>query len=128
MSAGYEDARGTIDAAISHAETLGIAVSVAVVDEAGHLVALGRMDGAPFISAEVAWGKAWTSAAFQAPSGKLAENLAPATAFTTAVSVATHGRFTPRQGGLPLPGGGAVGVSGGSPAQDEEVARAGAGG
>jgi uncharacterized protein GlcG (DUF336 family) len=126
MSVSYETARRVIDAATAHAETLSIAVSVAVVDPAGHLVALGRMDGAPFISTEVAWGKAWTSAAFRAPSGALAENLSSAHGFTTAVSVATQGRFTPRQGGIPLDGGGAVGVSGGTPAQDEEVAAAGA--
>jgi uncharacterized protein GlcG (DUF336 family) len=85
------------------------------------------MDGAPFVSPEIAWGKAWTSAAFRAPSGAVAENLASASAFTTAVSVGTHGRFTPRQGAVPLPDGGAIGVSGGTAPQDEAVAAAAAG-
>jgi len=35
-----------------------------VVDAGGHLVTLHRMDGVPFIAAEIAWGKAWTVAAW----------------------------------------------------------------
>jgi uncharacterized protein GlcG (DUF336 family) len=50
-----------------------------------------------------------------------------APAFSAAVSAATHGRFTPRQGALPLPGGGAVGASGATSEQDEDIARAGIG-
>lgn len=102
-------------------------MSIAVVDSGGHLVALERMDGAGFATPEIAWGKAWTAAAFREPSGATAERLGGATAFTAAVSVATHGRFTPRQGALPLSDGGAVGASGGTSAQDEDVVRAGIG-
>jgi hypothetical protein len=37
----------------------GASIAVAVVDAGGHLVTLHRMDGVPFIAAEIAWGKAW---------------------------------------------------------------------
>jgi uncharacterized protein GlcG (DUF336 family) len=100
-------------------------VSVAVVDASGNLMALQRMDGAGFLSPEIAWGKAWTAAAFRAPSGTVAENLAPAGGFVAGIASATHGRFMPRQGAVPIPSGGAIGASGATSAQDEEIAQAG---
>jgi glc operon protein GlcG len=105
------------------AAELGVPMTIAVVDAGGHLVALERMDGASYVTAEIAWGKAWTAAAWGAPSATLAERIGGDPAFSAAISVATGGRFTPRQGALPLPEGGAVGVSGGSSQQDEDVAR-----
>jgi uncharacterized protein GlcG (DUF336 family) len=124
-SPAADSARSMVDAALSHASDLGVAVSVAVVDSSGNLVALQRMDGAMFVSPEIASGKAWTSAAFRAPSGTVAENLAPAGGFVSGIASATHGRFMPRQGALPIPDGGAIGVSGATSAQDEEIAQAG---
>ncbi len=56
-------ARKLIDAGIAEAESLGHTLSFAVVDTAGHLVASARMDGAPFITVEIARGKAFASAA-----------------------------------------------------------------
>ncbi|WP_342248966.1 GlcG/HbpS family heme-binding protein [Sphingomonas sp. OTU376] len=56
-------ARKLIDTAIDEAERLGHALSFAVVDTAGHLVAAARMDGAPFVTIEIARGKAFASAA-----------------------------------------------------------------
>ena len=102
-------------------------MSIAVVDAGGHLVALERMDGAGFATPEVAWGKAWTAAAYAAPTATPEDRFGAAPAFSAAVSVATHGRFTPRQGALPLEHGGAVGASGGTSEQDEDVVRAGIG-
>jgi len=119
-----EDARSIIERAKAAAEALGIPMAIAVVDSGGHLVALERMDGAAFPTAEIAWGKAWTAAAWGVPSATLADGIGADPAFSAAISVASSGRFTPRQGALPLSGGGAVGVSGGSSQQDEDVARA----
>jgi len=36
----------------------------------------------------------------------------------------SNGRFMPRQGGLPLEGGGGIAASGGTSEQDEEVVKA----
>jgi uncharacterized protein GlcG (DUF336 family) len=121
------DARAMLDRAIAHAEQLGVSVSIAIVDGSGVPVASARMDGASFVSPEIAIGKAWTAAAFGVPSGKVAENMASAPAFASGVSAATHGRFMPRQGAVPLNGGGAIGASGATSAQDEEIARVGVG-
>jgi glc operon protein GlcG len=123
-----ETARLIIERARAAAEGISVPMTIAVVDDGGHVVALERMDGAPYVSVDIAIGKAWTAAGWKQPSGALAETIGAAPSFSAAVSTATHGRFTPRQGALPLPGGGAVGASGGTSQQDEDVVRAGLGG
>lgn len=125
--ASLDEARAIIERARDKAKEIGVPMALAVVDAGGHLVALERMDGAPFTAPEIAWGKAYTAAAWKAPSAVLADRIGKDPAFSAAVSAATGGRFTPRQGALPLPAGGAVGASGGSSQQDEDVARAGIG-
>ena len=113
----------------AEASRQGLKLAFAVVDAGGHLVALHRMDGAPWIAPEVAIGKAWTAAAYQAPSAAQGEKMKELHAFSSAISAATHGRFTPQIGGLPITddGGaviGAMGASGGTGQQDEDVVRA----
>ena len=97
------------------------------MDAAGHLVASARMDGAPWIAPEVALGKAWTAAAYGAPSAAQGEKMKELHAFSASISAATRGRFTPQIGGLPITEGdsliGAIGASGGTGQQDEDVVR-----
>jgi uncharacterized protein GlcG (DUF336 family) len=59
----YDTARTAIDAAIAWAAEKGVALSFVVLDSAGHLVASARMDGAPFVTIEVARGKAFACVA-----------------------------------------------------------------
>lgn len=59
----YKKANDAIAAAMDYARGKGVALSFVVVDAAGHLVAAGRMDGAAFITIEVARGKAYACAA-----------------------------------------------------------------
>jgi uncharacterized protein GlcG (DUF336 family) len=105
----------------------GLSLAFAVVDAGGHLVALHRMDGAPWIAPEVAIGKAWTAAAYRAPSAAQGEKMKELHAFSASISAATHGRFTPQIGGLPITENGevigAMGASGGTGQQDEDVVR-----
>jgi uncharacterized protein GlcG (DUF336 family) len=122
-----EEARAILARAVAAAEALGVPMSIAVVDAGGHLVALERMDGAPYATTEIAWGKAWTSAGFRKPSSALEAGIGANPSFASAVTTVTHGRFMPRQGALPLAAGGAVGASGGTGEQDEDVVRAGIG-
>ena len=122
-----EKALALIAAGEEEARSLGLALALAVVDDGGHLVALQRMDGAPWIAPEVATGKAWTAAAYGVPSAAQGEKMRELHAFSAAISVATHGRFTPQIGGLPITDGdtviGAMGASGGTGQQDEDVVR-----
>ena len=52
-------ARALVDGALAKATALGLNVSIAVLDSAGHLVAFQRMDGAPPFTADVAQSKAY---------------------------------------------------------------------
>jgi uncharacterized protein GlcG (DUF336 family) len=121
-------ARRLIDAAEAEAREQGLALSFAVVDAGGHVVAVARMDDAEWITPEVALGKAWTAAAFRAPSAAQGDKAKELVAFAGAISAATHGRYTPQIGGLPIVVGGAaagaMGASGATGQEDEAVVRA----
>jgi uncharacterized protein GlcG (DUF336 family) len=114
-------------AARAAATELGVPMSFAVMDPGGHLLALARMDGAPWISADVAQGKAWTSAAYGVPSDAQKEKMAAMPIFAAAVTTMTHGSFTPQTGAVPVYREGrllgALGASGGTGDQDEAVCR-----
>lgn len=120
-----DEATALCAAARTTADELGVPMSFAVMDAAGHLVALTRMDGAPWVSADVAQGKAWTSAAYGAPSAAQKDKMAPMPTFATAITAMTHGRFTPQTGAVPVYRDGvllgALGASGGTGEQDEAV-------
>ena len=117
-----------ISAAREESARIGVPMSFAVMDAGGHLVALVRMDGAPWISTDVAQGKAFTAAAYGAPSAAQKAKMEPMPNFATAVSTMTHGRFTPQTGAVPVYSDGtllgALGASGGTGQQDEDVCAA----
>jgi glc operon protein GlcG len=121
-------ANALIAAGIEEAERQGLTLAFAVVDAGGHLVALQRMDGTPWIAPEVAIGKAWTAAAYGLPSAAQGDKMKELHAFSAAISAATGGRYTPQIGGLPITDGdtviGAMGASGGTGQQDEDCVRA----
>ena len=123
-----ELARKLIDEAEAEARSRDLLLSFAVVDAGGHLVASARMDGADWITPEVALGKAWTAAAFKAPSAAQGDKARDLVAFAGSISAATHGRYTPQIGALPLvvdgAPAGAMGASGATGAEDEAVVRA----
>ena len=121
------EALSLIDAAQRSATDLGVPMSVAVMDPSGHLLAFARMDGAPWISADIAQGKAWTAAAYGAPSAAQKAKMEPMPNFSAAITARTGGRFTPQTGAVPVYREGvlvgAVGASGGTGDQDEQVCR-----
>jgi uncharacterized protein GlcG (DUF336 family) len=123
-----DDATSLITAARRAADEIGVPMSFAVMDVGGHLLAFVRMDGAPWISADVALGKAWTSAAYGVPSAAQKDKMEPMPNFATAVTAMTHGRFTPQTGAVPAYRGGtllgALGASGGTGEQDEAACTA----
>lgn len=117
-------------AAVQHATQLGVRINVAVVDACGLTVAFARMAGAPLHSMDIATDKAYTAASFGLPTGQWHEALA---AHSEAVrqGLVLRPRFVAFGGGLPITAAqqclGGIGVSGGSEAQDEAIARAGLG-
>lgn len=58
----YELAHKLIHAAIAHAKKINLAISVAIVDSIGNLVAFARMDGCYLIAIGTSQGKAFTAA------------------------------------------------------------------
>ena len=101
------------------------AVSIAIVDDGGHLLWLQRLDGAPPISAHIAPAKARTAALGRRESRVYEEMINQGRmSFLSAPDL--HGML---EGGVPiLVGGqcvGAVGVSGVKSNEDAQIARAG---
>lgn len=102
------------------------AVSIAVLDDAGHLMVFHRMDGAKLVATDIAVRKARTAVYFQGPTKALEDE------------VTTGGRtaLLPIEGFMPLEGGvpirvdgvmvGGIGVSGATGAQDAQCALKGA--
>ena len=127
MPVPVEKALSMIQAGHAKAAEMDIAVSVAVVDEGGRLIAFARMDRARPMSVDIALNKAYTAASFQMPTQQLA-NVAGQSWFNSII-VSSQGRIMAVGGGMPVLDGlnivGAVGVSGGgTPDQDQEVCHA----
>jgi glc operon protein GlcG len=99
--------------------------AIAVVDDAGHLLAMERLDGTFPAAATVSIGKARTAARFQKPTRFFEEAIRNGRTPLLAMD-----DFTPLQGGVLITVDGhivgAIGVSGAASAQqDEELALAG---
>jgi len=105
-----------------YAKSVGIAVTAAVVDEAGVPIAVGRMDGAASRTTELAISKAYTAAAFHLATADLAAQARQP--WLRSLVVAHHGRLLPAAGGLVIFDSitiiGAIGVAGGS-VSDQDV-------
>jgi uncharacterized protein GlcG (DUF336 family) len=121
-------AQRLIAAAMQEATRRELKLAFVVVDAGGHTVAVARMDGAAWISPEVARGKAWTAAAYGLPSAAQGDKAKELIAFAGAISAATGGRYTPQIGGLPITidgqAAGGMGASGATGEEDEAVVRA----
>lgn len=97
---------------------------ISVLDDGGNLIYLERMDGTQLGSIEVSQGKARTALQFKRPSKAFQDLIDKDQAH-----LITLGHITGVQGGLPIIYEGkivgSIGCSGGTSAQDEQVAQAG---
>src|SRR5437588_10958416 len=129
MPLTFAEAQKTIGGAHTKAQSLGIRVTVAVVDEGGFLIALGRMDGAPPISPQIAEAKAVGAAMLYRDGGSLAELARDRPGFFSVADRLVRVPIVPGLGSILIRRGdrvlGAIGVSGGKPEQDLECAQAG---
>jgi uncharacterized protein GlcG (DUF336 family) len=122
-------AREIVAAGEARATAIGVPVNIAVLDAGTHLKAFSRMDGALIGSIEIAVNKARTAALFGMRTEALYEFCKPGG--TSPGFERSNGGLVVFAGGIPLiaPDGpviGAVGVSGGSVAQDLDIASAAA--
>ncbi len=120
-----DDAVRIVAAARAEAEANGWAVTIAVADDGGHLIALERLDGCPAASAYIAPEKA-RAAALGRRETKLYEEMINAGRVSFLSVPVLQGML---EGGVPVIVGGqlagAVGVSGVKAPQDGQVAQAG---
>lgn len=120
-----ELAQTMIEAAQGVAASDGIAVSIAVVDAGGNLIAFARMDGAEIAGPVLAVDKAYTAVAHRVATGELTALVAPQGELA-GMYAAHGGRYIAFPGGLPcwdedrVVGG--IGVSGGTADQDRRCA------
>jgi uncharacterized protein GlcG (DUF336 family) len=124
-----KEARHIIAIAEAKAMEVGQPMNIAVVDEGGNLVSHVRMDGAWIGSIDISINKAFTARAFDISTADLSKNSQPGQQFY-GIQNSNDGRIMIFAGGIPLRRNGsvvgAIGVSGGSGAQDQAVADAGA--
>jgi uncharacterized protein GlcG (DUF336 family) len=124
-----EQARKVTDAAASKAEEIGVPMNIAVVDAGNNLTSFARQDGAWLGSIDIAQGKAYTARAFDMTTAELGAEAQPGKSLY-GIEASNDGRLIVFGGGIALKDGeevvGAIGVSGGTVDQDEEVAEAGA--
>ncbi len=127
MQLTTDDALRMVSAAHAKATESGAAISTAVVDGGGHLLALVRMERSPWLTADSAHALAYTAAGFHSSGAKLA-GLASQPWFQ-ALTVQSHGLVVAGGGSLPVKrdGGtvGAIACSGASDAVDLACAEAG---
>jgi glc operon protein GlcG len=122
-------AKKMLAAATDKAREAGIAISVAITDAGGHLIALERMDGGRFHTVHSATTKAVCAASnkrMTSARGAQAQDLDVAHAIGLALAAGAE-RWTAMEGGCPIIVDGecigGIGVSGGDWTTDERIAR-----
>ena len=122
------EAIACVDRGIAKAQSMGLKLSFAVIDEFGQLVQMDRMDGASLMGPDIAEAKALTALNFLRPTSEVAK---VDREVLKALAEAVHFPVVPVAGGVPIFEGaelkGAIGVSGATSQQDEEIARHAAG-
>lgn len=123
-----ESAQAAVAAGVAAAKTMGIPMSVVVVDPSGHILSAARMDAASVLTYEVAYRKAWTSAVTGAPTAGVHQFVSSDAG--SLLSMPHVANFSTVAGGLPFRSSdrcvGAVGVSGATAEIDAKVAEAAA--
>ncbi|HEY3302756.1 MAG TPA: heme-binding protein [Candidatus Binatia bacterium] len=110
-----------VHTAHAYARRQGMAVTAAVVDEAGSPIAVGRMDSAEPKTAELAFNKAYTAAAFHVATAELVPHARQP--WLRSLVISHRGRILPAGGGIAIVEGtavrGAIGVAGGNRAEQD---------
>lgn len=118
----YETAARVVALTLEEGEKLGLKLCATVVDPFLGLVAYGRADGMTPHSVETSKRKAQTAASTRKPSAAILPELA------TKLELGSGGILTSIAGGVPLSFDGVhvggLGVAGGKPAEDAQVALA----
>lgn len=125
----HNGAKKMMAAAIEAAGEFGIAITVAITDAGGHLMALERMDGGRFHTVHSSTTKAVCAASNKRPTttkGAQAQELDTLHAIGLSLAAGPE-RWTAMEGGYPVIYSneclGGIGISGGDWEQDDQIAR-----
>jgi glc operon protein GlcG len=123
----YDLAMTFVTTAKALAKERGREVSVAVLDAAGHPVVVARGKADAWHGPYMAAGKARLAAAFRKPTVALLEQWADRPLYPMSLTEIIPGGVTLNPGGYPIFADGqcigAIGVGGGSPEYDDDIAR-----
>ncbi|MGQ7814376.1 GlcG/HbpS family heme-binding protein [Metapseudomonas furukawaii] len=131
MKLSLEQANRIIDVALKKSLDAGYKpMAVVVLDDSGQVVSLQRQDGATVFRVDIATGKAWAAVSMGVSSRELVQKAQAMPAFFDALAVTGKGKFIPQTGAVLIKDSagrvlGAVGASGGTGDQDEEICLAG---
>jgi uncharacterized protein GlcG (DUF336 family) len=126
-----EQANAIIAGALKASKAAGYQpMGVAVLDASGNLKAFAGEDGASMFRFDVARAKAWGAVGMGVSSRVLAERAKGNPNFFVALAATADGKFLPQPGAVVIKDAqgrvlGAVGASGGTGDEDEEICRAG---
>jgi uncharacterized protein GlcG (DUF336 family) len=125
-SLDLSEAQELVDAAVAVATSRELLMAFTVVDTAGHTIISLRMDGANWMALDISRAKAFAAAGWRAHTGAIQSGLETNAPFlVTAAAASTQGRFMPQRGAAVLRFQGqvvgAIGASGGTGMQDEDV-------
>ena len=116
-----------IDSALAHSKNMGYKpMAVVVLDDAGHVKAAQREDGASMFRVDVATGKAWGAVGMGISSRGLSERAKDNPNFFLSLAATSGGKFLPQPGAVLIKNAdglilGAVGASGGTGDEDETI-------
>ncbi len=121
---GYVDALALVDRVIEEAASMGLRISVAIVDEARELLVFVRMEGAVLASIEIAQNKAYTSRSLNRDTRDVAPETVPGgplyglhTTHARPMVTFGGGQLLRRDGEVI----GAIGVAGGTPEEADVI-------
>jgi uncharacterized protein GlcG (DUF336 family) len=126
-----EQAQKIIEGARAKSKAAGYQpMGIAVLDAAGHVKAFVSEDGASMFRFDIARAKAWGAVGMGVSSRTLAERAKGNPNFFVALAATSEGKFLPQPGAVVIKDAqgqvlGAVGASGGTGDEDEEICRAG---
>ncbi|MDP9902461.1 GlcG/HbpS family heme-binding protein [Variovorax ginsengisoli] len=126
-----DQANQLVHAALARSREAGYKpMAIAVLDDAGHLKAFQREDGASMFRFDIARAKAWGAVSMGASSRTLGERAKSNPNFFVSLAATADGKFLPQTGALLIQDAsglvlGAVGASGGTGDEDEEICAAG---
>jgi uncharacterized protein GlcG (DUF336 family) len=126
-----DQANKILSAALAQSRKQGYKpMGIVVLDEAGHLKAAQREDGASMFRIDIATGKAWGSVGMGVASRVLAQRAKENPNFFTTLAATASGRFLPQTGAVVIKNAageilGAAGASGGTGDEDEAICIAG---